>query len=65
MYWWEKAALAARAYSAKTGKGTRRFGLITTNSLRPDLQPPRAGAASERSEETALVVVRNPRPPVG
>ena len=34
MYWWEKAALAARAFSAKTGKGTRRFGLITTNSLR-------------------------------
>ena len=34
MFWWEKAALAARAYSAKTGKGTRRFGLIATNSLR-------------------------------
>ncbi len=34
MYWWEKAALAARGYNAKTGKGTRRFGLITTNSLR-------------------------------
>lgn len=34
MFWWEKAALAARAYDAKTGKGTRRFGLITTNSLR-------------------------------
>ncbi len=34
MFWWEKAALAARVYSAKTGKGTRRFGLITTNSLR-------------------------------
>ena len=34
MFWWEKAALAARAFSAKTGKGTRSFGLITTNSLR-------------------------------
>ncbi|WP_299829397.1 DNA methyltransferase [uncultured Roseobacter sp.] len=34
MFWWEKAALAARAYNSKTGKGTRRFGLITTNSLR-------------------------------
>jgi hypothetical protein len=34
MFWWEKAALAARAWSGKTGKGTRRFGLITTNSLR-------------------------------
>ncbi len=34
MFWWEKAALAARAYDAKKGKGTRRFGLITTNSLR-------------------------------
>jgi len=34
MFWWEKAALAARGYSAGTGKGTRRFGLITTNSLR-------------------------------
>lgn len=33
MYWWEKAALAARAFDRKTGKGTRRFGLITTNSL--------------------------------
>ena len=34
MYWWEKAALAARAYAPAKGKGTRRFGLITTNSLR-------------------------------
>jgi hypothetical protein len=34
MFWWEKAALAAKAFNAKTGKGTRRFGLITTNSLR-------------------------------
>ncbi|AKI02642.1 Methyltransferase domain [Hoeflea sp. IMCC20628] len=34
MFWWDKAALAARTWSAKTGKGTRRFGLITTNSLR-------------------------------
>eukprot|EP00389_Voromonas_pontica_P006144 GDKH01009217.1.p1 GENE.GDKH01009217.1~~GDKH01009217.1.p1 ORF type:complete len:105 (-),score=31.32 GDKH01009217.1:12-326(-) len=34
MFWWEKAALAARAYDAKKSKGTRRFGLITTNSLR-------------------------------
>lgn len=34
MFWWDKAALAARSWSAKSGKGTRRFGLITTNSLR-------------------------------
>lgn len=34
MFWWEKAALMARAFNAKTGKGVRRFGLITTNSLR-------------------------------
>ncbi|MFV0411043.1 MAG: type IIL restriction-modification enzyme MmeI, partial [Paracoccus sp. (in: a-proteobacteria)] len=34
MFWWEKAALAARAFDAKKAKGTRRFGLITTNSLR-------------------------------
>jgi hypothetical protein len=34
MFWWEKAALAARTWNAKTSKGTRRFGLITTNSLR-------------------------------
>ena len=34
MFWWEKAALAARAWNAKSGKGTRRFGMITTNSLR-------------------------------
>lgn len=34
MFWWEKAALAARSWNPKTGKGTRRFGLITTNSLR-------------------------------
>ena len=34
MFWWEKAALAARAFNAKTGTGARRFGLITTNSLR-------------------------------
>lgn len=38
MFWWEKAALAARAWKPVTdktrAKGTRRFGLITTNSLR-------------------------------
>lgn len=34
MFWWEKAALQARAWNAKTGKGVRRFGFITTNSLR-------------------------------
>ncbi|MBC7286010.1 MAG: hypothetical protein H5U12_32285 [Hoeflea sp.] len=34
MYWWEKAALAARTYQPGKAKGTRRFGLITTNSLR-------------------------------
>ncbi len=33
MFWWEKAALAARAYDPAKGKGTRRFGFITTNSL--------------------------------
>lgn len=32
MFWWEKAALEARAYDGETG--LRRFGLITTNSLR-------------------------------
>ena len=34
MFWWEKAALAARGYKPGKGKGARRFGLITTNSLR-------------------------------
>ena len=34
MFWWEKAALATRAYNAAKRKGTRRFGFITTNSLR-------------------------------
>ncbi|MCF6432941.1 DNA methyltransferase [Leisingera sp. MMG026] len=34
MFWWDKAALAARGFNTKTGAGTRRFGLITTNSLR-------------------------------
>lgn len=38
MFWWEKAALAARGWKAATEKtrtkGTRRFGFITTNSLR-------------------------------
>ena len=34
MFWWEKAALMTRAYDPKKGIGTRRFGLITTNSLR-------------------------------
>lgn len=38
MYWWEKAALAARGWKPATdkaqAKGARRFGLITTNSLR-------------------------------
>jgi len=34
MFWWEKAALAARAWTPEKGTGARRFGLITTNSLR-------------------------------
>jgi len=34
MFWWEKSALATRAWVAKSHTGTRRFGLITTNSLR-------------------------------
>jgi hypothetical protein len=34
MFWWDKAATLARAWNAKTGKGVRRFGFITTNSLR-------------------------------
>jgi hypothetical protein len=38
MFWWEKAALAARGWKPATekarAKGTRRFGFITTNSLR-------------------------------
>ena len=38
MFWWEKAALAARGWHPATdksrAKGTRRFGFITTNSLR-------------------------------
>lgn len=34
MFWWDKAALMARAFNTKTRVGTRRFGLITTNSLR-------------------------------
>ena len=38
MFWWEKAALAACGYEPATekakAKGTRRFGFITTNSLR-------------------------------
>ncbi|MGF6862557.1 hypothetical protein ABIE69_003146 [Rhodobacteraceae bacterium MBR-64] len=34
MFWWEKAALSARGYKPGKGKGARRFGLITTNSLR-------------------------------
>lgn len=34
MFWWEKAALMARAYDPAKPQTTRRFGLITTNSLR-------------------------------
>ncbi|WP_092778065.1 class I SAM-dependent DNA methyltransferase [Jannaschia pohangensis] len=38
MFWWEKAALATRGWKPATAKakarGTRRMGLITTNSLR-------------------------------
>ena len=33
MFWWHKAAAAVRAYTGK-GKGARRLGLITTNSIR-------------------------------
>ncbi|KNX40175.1 hypothetical protein ROTO_32990 [Roseovarius tolerans] len=56
MFWWDKAALATRGWkpaTAKTrAKGTRRFGLITTNSLRqtfnrkvlePHLADPKTG----------------------
>lgn len=38
MFWWDKAAFATRSWKAVTDKtraqGTRRFGFITTNSLR-------------------------------
>lgn len=34
MFWWEKAARLAKAYDAGGRKGLRRFGFITTNSLR-------------------------------
>ncbi|WP_171210825.1 class I SAM-dependent DNA methyltransferase [Ruegeria sp. HKCCA5426] len=34
MFWWEKAALKARNWKRQRATGTRRFGLITTNSLR-------------------------------
>lgn len=34
MYWWEKAALAARAFNPQERRGLRRFGLITTNSIK-------------------------------
>ncbi|NDW53655.1 class I SAM-dependent DNA methyltransferase [Aliiroseovarius sp. PrR006] len=34
MYWWAKAADSTKKWNPKTSKGTRRFGLITTNSLR-------------------------------
>jgi hypothetical protein len=34
MFWYEKAALTARAWNPAKGNGVRRFGLITTNSLR-------------------------------
>ena len=34
MFWWEKAARLAKAYDAEKRTGVRRFGFITTNSLR-------------------------------
>ncbi|WP_320196527.1 class I SAM-dependent DNA methyltransferase (plasmid) [Agrobacterium rosae] len=34
MYWWEKAANRAREFDPKGKSGTRRFGLITTNSMK-------------------------------
>ncbi len=34
MFWWDKAARMAKLYDPATGKGVRRFGFITTNSLR-------------------------------
>lgn len=34
MFWWEKAAHKARGWNPDKGTGTRRFGLITTNSIR-------------------------------
>jgi len=56
MFWWDKAARAARGWKPATektrAKGTRRFGLITTNSLRqtfnrkvlePHLADPKTG----------------------
>lgn len=34
MYWWHKAAVHAQAFDTKKEAGVRRFGFITTNSLR-------------------------------
>lgn len=34
MFWWENAAKLAKLYDADARKGLRRFGFITTNSLR-------------------------------
>ena len=54
MYWWDKAAELARAGKIK------RFGFITTNSLRQTLQPPRAGAPSCRPRRHCRLSLRSP-----
>jgi len=34
MYWWHKAAMAAKAWDAEKNRGCRRFGLITTRAAK-------------------------------
>ncbi len=66
MYWWHKAALTVRA------GGARRFGFITTNSLRQTfnrrvVQAALDGEVASAEAGRACVVagLRHPRPPLG
>ena len=62
MYWWEKAALAARAFDAKSKKGTRRFGFITTNSIKQSFNRAITSRHLGHAKKTAFPFVRYSRP---
>lgn len=62
MFWWEKAAVAARTWNGK--EGVRRFSLITTNSLRQTFNR-RVLEPLRRCQASIVAALCDPRPSVG
>ncbi|SFP52068.1 DNA methyltransferase [Tranquillimonas alkanivorans] len=63
MFWWEKAALKARAYDGQSG--LRRFGLITTNSLRQTFNRRVLEPHLGDTNRPPVAALRHPGPPLG